>query len=224
MALSPDGRTLFAGCWDKTIWSWDISTREPLHRYIGHTDFVKTIICVVLDHRTFLISGGADASIIVWDIGRRAKLQTLKGHKGAIQDLIVDPTTYTPSSSSVTVFSASSDREIRRWTISHDRSFEAEHSQPIIEHETSVYKLFFDSDDDLWTASADGTVKCLSRERGWKADTVLSHPDFVRDVVVDERGGWVVTACRDEDVRVWNRAVCVPVLEYTTRLLLIYVH
>ncbi|KAI9870170.1 MAG: hypothetical protein M1830_004570 [Pleopsidium flavum] len=49
-------------------------------------------------------------------------------------------------------------------------------------------------------------VKCLSRERGWKADTVLKHPDFVRDVVVDDRGGWVITGCRDEEVRVWNRA------------------
>ena len=44
------------------------------------------------------------------------------------------------------------------------------------------------------------------REDGWKADTTLQHPDFVRDIVVHERGGWVVTACRDEEVRVWNNA------------------
>lgn len=189
-----------------------MTSRELLHRYVGHTDFVKTVICVLVDHRAFLLSGGADASIIVWDIGSRKKLHTLKGHKGAIQDLIVDPTTYTTSSSSVTVFSASSDREIRRWTVDGQQSVEAEHTQPIIEHETSVYKLFFDADDDLWTASADGTVKCLGRERGWKADTVLTHPDFVRDVVVDERGGWVVTGCRDEEVRVWSRAVCLHII------------
>ena len=189
-----------------------MSTRELLHRYVGHTDFLKTVICVRIDRSAFLISGGADASITVWDIGTQKKLYTLKGHKGAIQDLIVDPTTYTTSSESVTVLSASTDREIRRWTVSRERAVEAEQTQPIIEHETSVYKLFFDADDDLWTASADGTVKCLGRERGWKADTVLIHPDFVRDVVVDERGGWVITGCRDEDVRVWNRAVCDPVI------------
>ena len=27
-------------------------------------------------------------------------------------------------------------------------------------------------------------------------------------LVVYEQGGWVITACRDEEVRVWNRAVC----------------
>jgi WD40 repeat protein len=69
-----------------------------------------------------------------------------------------------------------------------------------------VYKLIFDSDGDLWTASADKTAKHLVREDGWKADTTLEHPDFVRDIVVHERGGWVVTACRDEEVRVWNRS------------------
>jgi WD40 repeat protein len=45
------------------------------------------------------------------------------------------------------------------------------------------------------------------RADGWKANLSLEHPDFVRDVVVYEAGGWVVTACRDEEVRVWNRSV-----------------
>jgi hypothetical protein len=47
----------------------------------------------------------------------------------------------------------------------------------------------------------------LVRQDGWKANLTLEHPDFVRDVVVYETGGWVVTACRDEEVRVWNRSV-----------------
>ena len=105
------------------------------------------------------------------------------------------------------IFSAGSDREIRRWLVTSTSASQIDAAEPIIEHETSVYKLRFDADDDLWTASADGTVKCLVRERGWKADTVLQHPDFVRDVIVGER--WVVTACRDEGVRVWDRGVCV---------------
>jgi WD40 repeat protein len=36
-------------------------------------------------------------------------------------------------------------------------------------------------------------------------DTSLEHPDYARDVVIDEVGGWIVTACRDEEVRVWER-------------------
>jgi WD40 repeat protein len=75
-----------------------------------------------------------------------------------------------------------------------------------VAHETSVYKLHFDEDGDLWTASADKTAKCLSRDDGWNVALTLTHPDFVRDVVTHDKYAWVVTACRDEEVRVWNRA------------------
>jgi WD40 repeat protein len=40
------GATVFAGCWDKDIWSWDRDTGTPGRRYKGHSDFVKAIICV----------------------------------------------------------------------------------------------------------------------------------------------------------------------------------
>lgn len=79
--------------------------------------------------------------------------------------------------------------------------------QVLLVHDTSVYKLLFDADGDLWTASADKTAKCLVRDDAWKPNLTLKHPDFVRDVVVHEQGGWVITACRDEEVRVWNRSV-----------------
>ena len=161
-----------------------------------------------------LISGSADASIILWNIGTGEKLHTLKGgHTRGILDLAIDPLTYPLSplgervGLSIVLFSAGSDRQIRRWRISDDLSFasETETDDCILQHETSVYNLHFDIDDDLWTASADGSVKCLSRERRWQADTTLVHGDYVRAVCVDERGGWAVSAGRDEDVKIWDR-------------------
>ncbi|SLM34343.1 WD40/YVTN repeat-like-containing domain [Lasallia pustulata] len=206
VALSPDTRTVFAGCWDKTIWSWATDSRAARRKYTGHTDFVKTVLCLRIGAEDLLVSGGADASIIVWNVTTGAKLHTLKGHTRGIQALVVDAVASVPDASAATIFSAGSDREIRRWRIGLESAAEIEGTDPIIAHETSVYKVLFDADDDLWTASADGTVKCLVRDSGWKAETTLPHPDFARDVVVDERGGWVVTVCRDEEVRVWNRA------------------
>lgn len=37
-------------------------------------------------------------------------------------------------------------------------------------------------------------------------DTTLTHPDYVRDIQLAEDHGFVVTACRDENVRVWDRS------------------
>ena len=39
------GSVVFAGCWNKDIWSWDRETGKPGKRYKGHTDFVKSVIC-----------------------------------------------------------------------------------------------------------------------------------------------------------------------------------
>lgn len=198
--MSPDGKTLFAGCWDKTVWSWDVASGKPGQKYEGHSDFVRSVASAKLRGEDLLITGGADAQVLVFNIANGQRTQTFKGHIRGIQALAVDPEL---EDSEAVVFSAGSDREIRQFKIFGDGSS----AEPLLPHATSVYKLFFDRDGDLWTASADKTAKSLVREDGWKANLTLEHPDFVRDIVVHETGGWVITACRDEEVRVWNRSV-----------------
>jgi WD40 repeat protein len=209
LGLSPSASTVFAGCWDKSIWSWSVSNQGsiPGKRFQGHADFVKAVVVVLLNGKQVLVSGSADASIIVWDVETGKRLHTLKGHTRGILALAVDP--LEEDKDGVIVWSAGSDREIRRWRIGLESAKEIPSTEdlpsPLIAHETSVDSLLFDSDGDLWTASADKTVKCLSRSQNFASDTSLEHPDFVRDVVVDEEGGWVVTACRDEEVRVFDK-------------------
>jgi hypothetical protein len=45
------GATVFAGCWDKDIWSWDRESRAAGRKYKGHSDFVKAIICARIDEQ-----------------------------------------------------------------------------------------------------------------------------------------------------------------------------
>lgn len=150
------------------------------------------------------MSASQDGSIIVWDVTSGDRLHILKGHTRGVLALAVDPVEYDSNKEAITVFSAGSDREIRRWTIGISSASEAQPS-PIIAHETSIDNIRFDTDGDLWTASADKTARCLSRSHDWEEDSQFEHPDYVRDVVVDEDGGWVVTGCRDEEVRVWEK-------------------
>ncbi|KAL5116657.1 hypothetical protein ACEQ8H_005406 [Pleosporales sp. CAS-2024a] len=207
VAVAPGhGTTVLAGCWDKSIWSWSASTRKPGKRFEGHTDFVKAIVVCVLDGKDCLISASADATIIVWHVASGAKLHTIKGHTRGILALAIDPNhADIDMGRCCCLVSAGSDREIRRWHVSPQTFWEME-SSPIIAHETSVNAIRFDADYDLWTASADKTAKCLVRARQYQQDTQLEHPDFVRDVAIDDEGGWIATACRDEEVRVWDKA------------------
>lgn len=206
VALSSKSETVFAGCWDKSVWSWSTSTGKRGRRFQGHSDFVKAVLAFTLQGKELLVSGSSDASIIVWDAASGEILHKLKGHTRGILALALDPAESQPTNEFAIVFSAGSDREIRRWKIGLASAAEIKDDRtPITAHETSIDAVRFDSDGDLWTASADKTAKCLSRERNWDDDSEFEHPDYVRDVVVDEDGGWVVTACRDEEIRVWEK-------------------
>jgi len=246
-----------------------VKSRKPGRRFLGHGDFVKSVVCARIastsldslskeeggseegkgDGNTvdILISGSADASIIVWDIATGRKIHVLTGHTRGILDLVIDPGSLLPSSAlapstkssqqqaspqEITLFSAGSDPEIRRWRISETQAAEVNYPpeqdssltnatttepkplSPILNHETSVNKIFFplvDSssedleDVNLYTASSDNTSKILLRSTHFHTeDLSLSHPDFVRSVTLSPSSKYIVTACRDEHVRVWD--------------------
>ncbi|KAI3323804.1 WD40 repeat-like protein [Xylariaceae sp. AK1471] len=207
---------VFAGSWDKDIWSWDLKTKAPGRKYSGHSDFVKTIICAKIGSKDCLISGGADKKIMVWDIETGSRIHVIQDQivsMMAVQSLAIDPLESTPEA--VVLVSASSDPHIRRWRITDSavEQLKAVSSnepnsvrQTILEHDTTVYKVVFDTegeDADLWTSSGDGTAKCLSRQKGFTTDDTIKHGHHVRTVAVTDQ--WVITAGRDEDVKVWDR-------------------
>ncbi|KAL2160417.1 hypothetical protein VTH06DRAFT_1590 [Thermothelomyces fergusii] len=213
----PGSGTLFAGSWDKNIWSWDLNSRAPGRKYVGHTDFVKALACATVGGKDLLISGGADKKIMVWDVATGARLHTLQDSEVnmlSIQDLVVDRASSTADE--ISLISASSDPHIRRWRIRLDGWEQVVETSPdapgtdrrtILEHETTVYKLVLDHDSDdvdLWTSSGDGTAKCLSRMRNFACEDAFHHGDHVRAVAVTEQ--WVVTAGRDEDIKFWDRS------------------
>lgn len=212
----PGNQILFAGSWDKDVWSWDLASKTPGRKYSGHTDFVKAVFTTKLSGKDILISGGADKKIMVWDIETGSRLYVLQDQTVsmmAIQDLAIDPIQSSPDQ--VTLVSASSDPHIRRWHIRLDGFEQVKETSPdepgatrhsILEHDTTVYKVVFDKEGeevDLWTSSGDGTAKCLSRLKGFASDDSIHHGDHVRAVAVTDQ--WVITAGRDEDIKVWDR-------------------
>ena len=169
-------------------------------------DFVKClVIAPTPDKQQVIISGGTDGDIRFWNLDGHSLGAIKPGIRG-IECLVIDP--LSPPAAPV-IFASSSKQEIISFTLPSLFEISAHKFQltpPIVAHATSVYKLHFDDDGDLWSASADKTAKHLLRVEGWRVETTLIHPDFVRDVVTHGKYGWVITACRDENVRVWSTA------------------
>ncbi|KAF8246634.1 WD40 repeat-like protein [Wilcoxina mikolae CBS 423.85] len=212
LALSADCRTLFGGAWEKKILAWDVDTRQVTATFTGHADFVKSLLYIPTPNGGgLLLSGSSDANIIIWNPNTGERLCTLRGHTRAVGTMALDP--FLSDDSDAVVFAGGSERDIRRWRIPYKNPAQAvEDAESILEHDTSVHAIrFLGEDADCWSASADGTarrmdVRAPAKEgkEGWRTDTILKHTDYVNDVVMAGNGKWVVTACRDEEVRLWD--------------------
>jgi WD40 repeat protein len=75
-------------------------------------------------------------------------LHTLKGHSRGVEDIAIDWST--SEGEQMTVYTASSDRTIRKWNISAAKA--VEDGEPLIIHETSVWAIKVDQ-DDIWTCN-----------------------------------------------------------------------
>ncbi|KAK4511663.1 nucleolar zinc-finger protein [Mucor velutinosus] len=174
---------LWTGSWDKTIKQWDLVSGECVATLEGHTDFVKSLVLV----GDFLYSGSSDCFLRRWDTRTLECTAVEKKHKRAIESLAA-------AENSKFIYSASSDGTVLKWDLS---TFQV--ISTLEGHETSIYcaRVW---DEDVWTASADKTVRRFNQQG--VEDMVLTHPDRVKSIVL--AGPYIVTGSSDDDIRVWD--------------------
>ena len=75
MALSPDGKKLISGSYDKTVINWDLTTGKALRTLKGHL-WKVTSVCWSNDGR-YMASTGNEGETIVWDAESGQTLTTI---------------------------------------------------------------------------------------------------------------------------------------------------
>lgn len=81
-AIAAHQDTLVSGSYDNTVRVWKISTGEVLHKLVGHS---MKVYSVVLDHkRNRCISGSMDNYVKIWSLETGACLFTLEGHSSLV--------------------------------------------------------------------------------------------------------------------------------------------
>jgi WD40 repeat protein len=112
MASSPDGETLFAGCNDGKLESYDIKSGEKLALFKGHT---KGVMCVAVSpDGKMLASGSTDKTIRLWNAATGELLRACEGHKEGIRVVVFAP-------DGKTVLSGGYDDTVRLWDVQKGR-------------------------------------------------------------------------------------------------------
>lgn len=234
MAFSADGKYLAAGAADSVIRLWRIRGNQPVHSFVGHSDWIW---CIAYDSdHNRLASGSADGEVRLWDIKTGTCLWTFARHQARVWHVSFHR-------QGQILASGSDDGEVCLWSIKEKRKltvipsqggavrsialspdgwmvargsytgmvtlWDIKAAQPIIEvsaHQGRVLAMAFSADGQL-LASADeyGTIKIWETVTWSCLNTLSSEPERVRSIAFSPEGTALVSGHDDGKVRLWSQ-------------------
>lgn len=195
VAISPDGKTVAAGCSDQKIRLFDIESGDLVTLEGGHKDDV-TALLFSADGKT-LVSAGDDKLIVVWDLEKEEARFTLKGHTGTIQEIAL-------SADGKMLASVGYDKSVRVWDLTKGKQSAELTSTDVSEG----YSVAF-SPDGKTLAVGTGypyVVRLWDLAKNKKTADLKGHRSYVRGVAFSPDGKTIISASSDSDLRTWDVA------------------
>jgi RNA polymerase sigma factor (sigma-70 family) len=110
-AFSPDGKHIYAACWDGTARAWEVSTGKEAATWRGRA---STRTVAVSPDGKLIASGNTDGSIQLWEVASEKMIATLTGHSDVVRCIAFSP-------DGKMLASASSDSTVRLWDVEAQR-------------------------------------------------------------------------------------------------------
>lgn len=235
LSFSPNGRTIAAASFDKTLKLWNLKG-QLLKKFPGHNSDV-TEVSFSPNGQT-LATASYDGTIKLWEVGGR-ELRTLKANAGKawsvsfnrdgtlLASAYNDGTiklwnfqghllkTFQAQSSYITrvrfspdgktLASASHDKTIKLWTL------DGHELRTLKGHTSGVTGLSFNPDGKtLASASEDSSIRLWSVVTGQELQTIYGHGYAFRNVSFNSDGKTLVSVSDDVQVEIWNAELLEP--------------
>ncbi|KAF9415647.1 hypothetical protein BGZ76_004766, partial [Entomortierella beljakovae] len=175
---------------DGVIVLWDAETGETKHTLRGHIGMVNSIMYSPDGNR--IASGGADKKVLLWDTEYGKIIQVLDGHTHGVDSVI-----YSPKGNMI---ASRESNYIRLWEVNNGLSV-----RTITGHtsEVSSVSIF---EDNIASASKDGSIRIWNYETGDSLRVLLGHDGPVECAVYSSDGSVIVSGGSDKDktVRLWD--------------------
>ena len=191
LSVSPDGRRMATGSWDRTVKVWDAETGAALVTLQGHTSSVNGVSFSPNGQR--IASASADGTVKVWDARSGKEMQTLKGN-----DQVLTSVTYSPDGRQIA--SGSNDGTVKLWNIGTETKL-----LTLAGHKSVVSSVAFSPDGHrIASASGDATVKLWDSASGKELAALAGHAAEVSDVEFSPDGSQIVSSSNDATLKVWD--------------------
>ena len=153
VAVSPDGRIIASGSFDRTVRLWSAGTGKKLHVCQGHRDRITSVSFAPDGKR--LASASYDKSVRLWETSTGKFLRQLEGHSDLVTCVVFSP-------DGKALASASYDKTVRLWDAAT-----GEQLRQLRGHEKPVNALAFSADSQrLLSGGWDRTIRLWDLSSG----------------------------------------------------------
>jgi len=201
VSFSPDGKTLASGTYDKDIILWDVKTRQPIDKLIGHTSIIRSI--AFSPDGSILASGSQDNTIILWDMKTHQPLKKLNGHLKSLTSVAFSP-------DGKTLASGSEDNTTILWDVKTGKPI-----QTLNRHTDVVRSVAFSPDGKtLASGGDDGKIILLDVNTGETIGEIqveYTDPVFgvpvsspVRSVAFSPDGETLASGDYNKNITLWD--------------------